>query len=478
MKRTSFAVFLVIFFLAFAECTLAQGTYGAATCNYSDVNAVVNGPTHTALNGDIIQIPAGSCTWSSILVAPAGVGITITGSGTPNSTPSTFGPSASCTATAITVSASHMIELRPDISAPLSRISCMKLLQGSSSIGAPLSAAGACNSSTCPSVRIDNVTFDSSLQGHSGDSGSQVLSDNIFGVIDHNSMASPSNGMEFLSYNHSAWKGVGDFGDNSYTSADSFGTAQNMYIENNAFGNGGVLTETEAQVPFGNEGGGRVVVRFNSCNGCIVGLSNHGTDSNGRPRGARQGEFYGNSFLNCNTASGCQAVGARSGVYMIFGNTLSQTGSGHYNSYFDQATFRVATIWSTPWNQCPGPYDQTSPLICTDQVGRSGGTLLSGVTPSATGWTNEVIDPSYEWNDSGPVPAFGTVTVNEGNQTANRDFFTDNSNGTPHIQTSSTSPFNGSSGVGFGTSVNRPTSCTLNSGSGAGSAGVGYWVTN
>src|SRR5262249_7489940 len=36
-------------------------TYNAASCNRSDVNAVINGPTHVAVDGDVIQIPSGSC---------------------------------------------------------------------------------------------------------------------------------------------------------------------------------------------------------------------------------------------------------------------------------------------------------------------------------------------------------------------------------------------------------------------------------
>src|SRR5215471_19723298 len=57
----------------------AGGTYTAATCNRSDVNSVINGPTHTAVDGDIINIPAGSCTWTASLSVT--VGISIIGAG-------------------------------------------------------------------------------------------------------------------------------------------------------------------------------------------------------------------------------------------------------------------------------------------------------------------------------------------------------------------------------------------------------------
>src|ERR1700734_50491 len=87
--------------LAIALCCSpahAQGTFTAASCNRSDVNAVINGPTHTAVNGDTIIIPAtGSpCTWTSGITI-SGKGIDITGTGTPNTGGGTVGPGTSNT---------------------------------------------------------------------------------------------------------------------------------------------------------------------------------------------------------------------------------------------------------------------------------------------------------------------------------------------------------------------------------------------
>jgi hypothetical protein len=67
----------------------AQGTYTAATCNQTDVNAVINGPTHTAIAGDTINIPLGACTWSSGITIT--VPIQVLGAGTPNTSATTFG---------------------------------------------------------------------------------------------------------------------------------------------------------------------------------------------------------------------------------------------------------------------------------------------------------------------------------------------------------------------------------------------------
>ena len=48
---------LVAIVLFGAPLCHAQGTYTAQTCSEADVSAVINGPTHTAVNGDTIIIP-------------------------------------------------------------------------------------------------------------------------------------------------------------------------------------------------------------------------------------------------------------------------------------------------------------------------------------------------------------------------------------------------------------------------------------
>src|SRR5271170_6530467 len=73
-----------------AHAQSGGATIKAASCQQPDVNAVINGPTHTAVSGDTIQIPPGSCTWTSGITI-SGVGIDITGTGTPNTGGGTFG---------------------------------------------------------------------------------------------------------------------------------------------------------------------------------------------------------------------------------------------------------------------------------------------------------------------------------------------------------------------------------------------------
>jgi hypothetical protein len=120
--------------------------------------------------------------------------------------------------------------------------------------------------------------------------------------------------------------------------------------------------------------------------------------------------------------------------------------------------------------------------VCMDQPGRGKGLLLQGgdcnsyptsgslcpvlVSTGKAGSVAEALDPSYEFDDSGTTGSQYVSNDSEA-EIANRDWYSQNVGQT--AQTSSTSPFNGSSGTGWGTLANRPANCT---------AGVGYWATD
>ena len=107
--------------------------------------------------------------------------------------------------------------------------------------------------------------------------------------------------------------------------------------------------------------------------------------------------------------------------------------------------------------------------VCADQGGRGAGAYVSGSNASPAAALSQALDPIYEWDDTASNLYQGNIGTDTGRTIANRDWYTDNSNGSPHAQTSPTSPFNGTSGVGFGTLANRPTTCTPN---------VGYFATD
>ena len=481
MRQTLFTLALL---LCAAPCF--AGTYTAATCSRADVNSVINGPSHVAVDGDKIIIPAGTCTWTSGITITAG--IDITGSGTPNTGGGTVGPGTSTTTISMNFlsAAFYFSSLIYGETAEVELINfpAQSGLSGTFN-GGIVTFSGTCTSSGCANVRADNLSFDNSWDAVTQDGG-WILVDNVFGVADHNyskSISAPAN-PTLTQINFSSWQGVGSYGDNSFASADTFGTAQSFYIENNSLDN---VRGSENDVSVGTidtVGGARYVCRFNT----VVNMSGtgvcsaHGTAWSGHPRGQRQVEVYYNTISN----NSCNAIdGLNSGTGYYFSNSFTGSSCNNF-TLLDIASF---VRNSAPWFACDGtqPWDQTpwsSTTQCIDQPGRGAGLLLAGTntatvlasapgTPCTTAgqcWTNPALDPVYEAGETTPNNAPGVAVYNDGSSPArllaNRDYYAQVSD---VAQTSATSPFNGTSGTGYGTLARRPTTCTT---------GVGYWATD
>lgn len=560
MKRILKTALFTFLLISLAAPLWSQGTYTAASCNYSDVNAIINGPTHTAVDGDVINIPPGSCTWSSGLKVPTGIGITIIGNGTPNSTPSTTGASSSCSAnTTITITSGiTAFRMTPQYGNSTSRISCMVITPGNGG-GVAFSVLGICTSSGCPNLRVDNIDF-SSWAGHAevGISYGIAAVGDMFGVIDHNTIGGSSgNYLQLVEQSNASYLGVGYYGDNSWGQPENYGSANFLYIENNTFNDAGATENEGSAGNLQNQGGGRVVARFNTFNitdNFNFSLGWHGTESSGRPRSTRAYEYYGNTWGCNSTVNGCPPViGARGGTGLIWGNTYSATVGSTFGGIVNMTTYRTQGAPSNSWGACdgstaydtndgttyysgtissvsgstitvsgspgwntnqwvnngapfsvhdvtkgtgseitasgsntltyantggPGQYSANSgdsieilrATVCIDQAGGRGAGIVynSADNPANATPANEAVSPVYTWEDSGtnnPNPI--------GSDTAriirNRDFYEENYG--QAVQSSTTSPFDGSTtiGMGHGTLANRPTTCTT---------GVGYFAND
>ncbi len=562
MKRARLLSFFLLLFAPPVVTLLHAGTYTAASCNQSDVNAVINGPTHTAGAGDTIQIPSGRCTWTSGITVTAN--ITILGSGTQNNGSSSFGAGTLNTVIVDNAGSSSplfTIEISY-ASGGLFRLSTLDIEPNSSStaLWSPISVAGTCTSSGCPNIRVDNLGFGLTTPWTENGNGTQaaalIRTDGVFGVIDHNSTPSGTQ-CWFINISHSAYLGTGANGDNSWAQPDSFGGANNLFGENNVIYTTTSVSDAEFAPMGGGVGGGKQVWRFNKVNatdaGFYVAFTFHGLDTDGRPQGGRSIEAYGNTINCANGSCGAGVASFRSGTGIVFANSLnadySATG-GWYNNIADITVYRTVFTASGGWGACGGssPYDtndgvvyysgttstsgstltdsskswttnqlapagapysvydvthgwwaeiasntattltiqpsiseQTNSLssgdsyqilratVCADQGGRGRGNYVSGSTPSPASALSQVLDPIYEWDNTTANLNHGNIGTNTGRTIANRDWYTDNSNGSPQSQISPTSPFKGTSGVGFGTLANRPTTCT---------AQVGYFATD
>lgn len=483
---------LVIIVLFGASLTRAQGTYTAASCSRSDVNAVINGPMHTAVSGDVIIIPAtGSpCTWTSGITI-SGKGIDITGTGTPNTGGGTFGAGTPST-TLIDNAAAPLFTFTNLSYGQTAKVELLTLTgagANNSILPAALSFSGTCTLSGCANIRVDNINFSAGTWAGPSVDGSYIAEDNVFGVVDHNTVNEippfPGGGAgpPLLDTSNDAWQGVGSNGDNSFATADTFGTAQVLYAENNSLT---AIRMNDNDVPptGGGAGGARLVCRFNeifNMNGSGACGAAHGTAWGGRFRGTRQLEAYYN-HVTCPMNTPCNAAfSIPGGTGYVFSNTLSASAGSGMNASVSIALYRTEGYGAAPWNNCDGtqPWDQSpwnSTSECLDQPGTGAGLLLQNATPvlaSAQGtacstagkcWTQGALDPVYEAGDSGSNLNAG-VEVSDPTRLAGHYY----AEVSQSPQSSPASPFNGTSGTGYGTLANRPTACTPH---------VGYWATD
>ncbi len=440
MKRFYFFTFTLSMLVLLAPVLArSQGTYTAASCSYADVSACVNsgsantcspGGKHTVVNGDVVQVPAGTCTWTSQLLGPSGVNFQLLGTGTPNSGSSTTGPNASCangtsgTYIIDNYTGGNMIEMRPSYNAsynaPSSRVSCMAIDPNSTSTALydPILLTAACTSSGCPAIRVDNITFGLktpwSENTNSSNAEAGILAVNVFGVLDHNSAGTSSNpsagsaGFELFNSELGAYLGVGSFGDNSWQQPDSLGGANNLFAENNLDYNAGYLAmnDSEQDDQFTNRGGARVVLRYNTLhqgsgnNGGYGLFENHGTDSGGRARGAREQEVYNNTFYCAGSSTNCSGVdaGVRSGTGLFYGNTANFS-VGSNGPWVHLSLYRNNVSSWTPFSpNCGGfnPWDTND-----------GATVSATFTISSTG-SGVINASSATWTANQFAPVAGS----------------------------------------------------------------------
>jgi uncharacterized membrane protein YgcG len=388
-------------------------TVTTPSCELADVQTAVN----SASAGDTVVIPAGACTWTGTLSITKS--LTLTGSGTANNGSSEFG--AGTVTTVITDNSgtnNPLISVSGLLPGQFARVSLLDIEPtANTEVGWPIIITGKCSSSGCANFRLDNIvwgktnywTYQPTLLTET-----LVSTDNIFGVVDHNTVAPGSTddrSPEFININLTSWQGVGVYGDNSWASPDTFGSGQAVYVENNDIWlSENPVTENEfpAQGGTNGAGGGRFVGRFNQLTLSNAGpFAYHGTETSGRSRSGRAFEIYGNDFDclgNCNVYAGF-----RGGTGFVFGNTWTYSSSedSWINTMLDIETQR--TWRATNWAECNGltPFDVNDGYT---QVWKGTMSSVSGTGPytinvSGTPWTAD----AYDFSSSTPGKNFYVV---------------------------------------------------------------------
>jgi hypothetical protein len=236
--------------------------------------------------------------------------------------------------------------------------------------------------------------------------------------------------------------------------------------------------------------------------------------------GCRALEIYHNYIFTDTSIAGNYMFAAGNllgGTGLVYGNAVAgynfdvvfsvarNAGSGHQ---WPDVPAGIGNC-GTGTNGNASPWDGNSNSAgypCLQQTGRGKGDLLSGFPPSmsntnrsctpnaatsppsCSGWPHQFREPWYVWNEAqsniGSGGGFYGNPVYSGVQmTINRDFYLQISNTANSGCPGACTPFTGATGVGFGISTQRPTTCTAGPGgtydtSPTGSYGVAYFATD
>jgi len=370
-------VSLALIGIALSPDTLWAATINVASCSQTEVNAKVA----SAVDGDTVVIPAGTCTWTTQLTALGSAkAITIQGAGIDQTTivdnVNKTGGGAETVLLPVVTALGKTFRL--------TGLTFMAQAQDSGSYNKGIVVV----TGTSQNVRIDHVKF--TQPGPGSWTGAIRIFGFVFGAIDHCTFNLPYGAQAVVVY-HDAWNGA-TWGDGSFADALYLGTNKAIYIEDNTFLGLGIAGKGAVD----SVGGGRFVFRYNKVTN--ENLATHGTESGGRYRGVRSYEIYNNIFSTSTEMS--MAILLRGGTGVVFGNS-----SVGYTTLVTVSEYRAATSYA-PWGKCDGSsaYDGNSlanGYPCIDQVGWGSGNLMfNDNPPSLVAWPQQVLTPLYIWGNT------------------------------------------------------------------------------
>jgi hypothetical protein len=431
----------------FGACS---GSGTSWSCPAGSVAADVNTVISSASDGATVTFDQGNYTWSSTITFSLSKGITL----------------ICATGATCTVSVSGVTFGWPSgSSSKLYRISGFTFPSASNYMVWTCPGGGC--TGTISQFRFDhNAITDNGTEDTIIQLGENTAKQYIYGVIDHN-IVTCVNSCYFLQ-----WINVTSSYDVS-PPAPPLGTGNNLFIEDNRITINSLTNLGTGCVD--HWGSSAVVYRHNTSMNCRV-LS-HGVLHGGGPSNF---EIYSNTIQETDSnGQGCYRCIHHQGsnTMLVFNNTLSTTGSKsgdpmaflHYRSGSDNSPYCDGSDArdgnrspSTTWHGYP----------CWRQPGRD----VTGAYKPIYVWNNKWSDTGAKIDINYDDPWTGT-DYSSVQIVANREYYNAVS---ASAQSSSTSPFNGATGMGFGTLANRPTSCTTSTETayGRGAAGVGYFATD
>ena len=464
---------ILVVFLLTAYAAAKAATISAISGAASDVHKAMN----LAGAGDTVLIPAGTVNWTQGASWTVPANVTLKGA----STSATGGGDQT-----VIIDNSPSGHPLLNLTANSNGVFCMTGITVRSGSGATKDG-GTININGPGKVRIDHSHF---IASSNANYKMVRFGSGVFGVMDHCIL--DFTGTNAL-YFYNGRQGVRDWmGNLEWSLPTAFGSADYFYIEDNII-NGNVGGGPYSTRIFDGFTAARVVVRFNTVSQAVLGET-HATGHAPDDRGLRSQEVYGNRVTSSLAHDpNYTALDMGNGTTLLWGNSWDQVYKNIYLLKLTRKNNAAYTQIPTPngWGYAGTEFngtgsmwdggtalgtDTTKGYPCLDQPGRGQGDLIRGGFPAKVNsttrtisWPHQALEPIYIWNNTGGiVSGWGGNTYSNdsgGRVVANRDYYPSASG----AQTSPTSPFNGSSGTGWGTLANRPTTCT---------PGVAYFATD
>lgn len=358
----------VLFSCLLLAVTVRAATWVAADATRNSVQAVID--AGTTVDGDTVQIPAGTETWTAGISTSKA--ITLQGAGIGN--------------TVITdgMTAGALVNMTL-VNAKVSRITGIKWL-GSESRTTPTDSPFVIHGTYSVGggrLRVDHCYF-KDLRA------TFFRCYAVLGVIDHNEVVNQDFHVGFsVLYGTESSQHVApsdDEGDANWSEGVVHGSEKALFIEDNTMT---CLTGWMGGVSDGY-GGCRFVIRNNTFTD--YGVFNHGTESTGRKRGGLLMDVLDNTFT-LSLALTNVMVNYRSGTGNVTGNHISG-----YQLYFGGAAVNLNNFRMNTSEPSPGwaPYGQAIGTSEWD-YNQAGGPFYSG-TASSTTATTLTVSPSPGWS--------------------------------------------------------------------------------
>lgn len=292
---------LILLVLGLATPTTAA-TITATSCNSGPVQAALD----AAAAGDTVVIPNGTCQWDTTVTTAKAITIQGMGQGV---TVLRAGPGL------------VQIFVWTTPSSGLPRLTGLTIDNGVNGPDGHGDLTTVLITGASQNLRIDHVT------GEVNRKAPIFKIENVLGLIDHSTFNVHNFAIPIYIF-------YGGYGDSSWATPPTLGTASAFYIEDSTFTN-----TMGSQWIFAVDGwrGQRVVYRKNVFNNIFVG--NHGTETPGRSRGARHWEIYDN-IAHVNTLFFPSQFSSRGGTGFIFDNVIDAGSGGGLNQAIDLQTYR------------------------------------------------------------------------------------------------------------------------------------------